>query len=373
VTVPSVREAAGPATTAPDAGGPLRPGDAGLAAWLEQHCGLGLAAVRIADVTRVAGGASYETWFLDLVGEGARPQRVVLRREPRTGPLEPYDIAVEAAALRALEPTDVPTPRLLGHCADAAVLGRPFTVLEYVPGEIPDYRDVDARDDWQDGSVRSQMTDDFVSALAALQRVDWRATALPDVLDLPVDEPERIARSVAEMTATVARRTDGWARHPIFRDAGRWLVRHAPAGALDQMVLVHGDYRIGNFVWRDGRIAAFLDWEGLLVGDPLQDLGYACHPIMRERRPELMAMLAPIDDLVERFERATGRTVDRRRLHFYVIYALFCHTWALLLILASVVTPDGDARVITTYAKLNQVTRHLTAQIEAYEDGRGVL
>ncbi len=36
--------------------------------------------------------------------------------------------------------------------------------------------------------------------------------------------------------------------------------------------LVHGDFWPGNVLWRDGQVAAVLDWEDALLGDPLFDL-----------------------------------------------------------------------------------------------------
>ena len=74
-----------------------------------------------------------------------------------------------------------------------------------------------------------------------------------------------------------------------------------------------------------------------------------------------------------RYEHHSGRTVDLYRLHYYVIYSLLFHTWTLLVGLPSVVEWGGDMRMATAYHKLNQVTRLLAAEIEAYEDGRGVL
>ena len=43
-------------------------------------------------------------------------------------------------------------------------------------------------------------------------------------------------------------------------------------------VLVHGDYKVGNFVWRGNEIATVLDWELAAIGDPLEDLGLRLPP-----------------------------------------------------------------------------------------------
>lgn len=39
--------------------------------------------------------------------------------------------------------------------------------------------------------------------------------------------------------------------------------------------LVHGDYWMGNVLWRDGELIAVVDWEDAAIGDPLADLGNA--------------------------------------------------------------------------------------------------
>ena len=59
---------------------------------------------------------------------------------------------------------------------------------------------------------------------------------------------------------------------PVMEEALRLLSERMPqqVGAS----IVHGDYRLGNFIVGDGRIRAVLDWELCTLGDPLADLGY---------------------------------------------------------------------------------------------------
>jgi aminoglycoside phosphotransferase (APT) family kinase protein len=42
---------------------------------------------------------------------------------------------------------------------------------------------------------------------------------------------------------------------------------------VNASVLLHGDFWPGNLLWRDGALAAVIDWEDAQVGDPLADLG----------------------------------------------------------------------------------------------------
>lgn len=348
-----------------------------LAAWLRRELLPAWDGVRFRSLERTSGGVSYETWILDADDPAApeeRTARLVLRREPLRGPLEPYDVLKEAATYRGLAGTGVPVPAVLAVCEDPQVLGRPFAVMEFVPGDVPDYRTITQRADWQDAHGRRSMATELVRVLAEVQRVDWRSfPRLAEAHGDPGSERERLHGLIDSMVAAAEHRMQTWVTLPVFRDAALWCRTHAPEGDPADMVLVHGDYKIGNFIWRDERIRAVLDWEGAMVGDPLQDLGYACHPAMREQRPDLMAMLAPLDEMVGLYEDFTGRAVDRQRLHYYVIYAMFFHTWTLLTGLPSIVEWDGDMRMATAYSKLNQVTRMLVDEIEAYEDGRGVL
>jgi aminoglycoside phosphotransferase (APT) family kinase protein len=45
-----------------------------------------------------------------------------------------------------------------------------------------------------------------------------------------------------------------------------------PLPLPDSARLVHGDFWPGNILWREGRLAAVIDWEDAEVGNPLYDL-----------------------------------------------------------------------------------------------------
>lgn len=46
-----------------------------------------------------------------------------------------------------------------------------------------------------------------------------------------------------------------------------------PPAHPNQSGLLHGDYWQGNLLWKDGEIAAVIDWEDAAIGDPLADVG----------------------------------------------------------------------------------------------------
>src|ERR1700712_2867226 len=81
---------------------------------------------------RFAGGQSNPTYRLT-----APSGRYVLRKKPE-GALLPSAHAVdrEYRVMTALRDTPVPVPRTFAYCADPAVIGTPFFVMDCVEGRI---------------------------------------------------------------------------------------------------------------------------------------------------------------------------------------------------------------------------------------------
>jgi aminoglycoside phosphotransferase (APT) family kinase protein len=76
-------------------------------------------------------------------------------------------------------------------------------------------------------------------------------------------------------------RFERWALrpHPMAHRAFAWLRRSPPKAS--RVAIVHGDCRLGNFLERNDRITAILDWELVHLGDPIEDLGWAFLPQYR--------------------------------------------------------------------------------------------
>lgn len=84
--------------------------------------------------------------------------------------------------------------------------------------------------------------------------------------------------------------------------------------------LTYGDFRLGNFIWRDERIVAFLDWEMPGIGDPMMDLGWLCWKILRPDDPNLMCMLIEREELYRIYEELIGVKVDEERVYYWEVF-----------------------------------------------------
>ncbi|MGY1550615.1 phosphotransferase family protein [Microbacterium sp. A588] len=226
--------------------------------------GLGLAGLGGGEIrwARIGEGHSNVTFLLELAG-----RRLVLRRGPRP-PLPPstHDMLREARVQRLLAADGVPVPTIVDVCDDESVLGVPFYVMEHLDGEVitdlmPTHLDTD--------EGRTALPFAAVDALAGLHALDVSAGDLAG-LGRPDGYLGRQVERFASLWPKVSRRT-----LPEVDRVAEWLRDNLPVSA--RASVVHGDYRIGNLMFRGSgpaEVQAILDWEMATLGDPLADLGY---------------------------------------------------------------------------------------------------
>ena len=292
-----------------------------LAEFLGNEAFPGSTDLRITDTARPTGGASWETFLVSVelqTGEGRETRRVAIKRAPPTGPLAPYLVSKDVAIFSSLAASDVPVPELLAWTEDPSVFVRPFSVTSFVEGESHDITKVERWSVWQ--SQREALGLEMIDKLAALQRFSWQGTGLEEVLGPRGAADERVAGLVDRYLGPLLEEARSCGEGvPLWREMGAWLKRNAPSDAEEDLVIVHGDYRFGNFLWQGATLAAVLDWERAMLGPRMQDLGFMCMPLSRRKEPEIMAKAIPFDVLVERYESATGQSVDVALVQYYAV------------------------------------------------------
>lgn len=209
----------------------------------------------------IAGGHSNLTY---RVGDAAGRQWV-LRRPPLAHLLAgAHDMVREHRLLSSLEPTEVPTPPVVGLCTDHEVNGADFYVTDFVDGTV--LRSLDDAETLTP-EARGALSRRMVEVLAAIHGTDLEATGLA-TLGRPEDY--------------VARQLHVWRRQfnamtsrelPIIERVHDVLAASIPPQT--EATLVHGDYRLDNCLsTADGDLAAVLDWEISTLGDPVAELGF---------------------------------------------------------------------------------------------------
>lgn len=279
--------------------------------------------VRVVRLDGQPEGFSQETFSLDVeLRRGAECERrgYVIKREPVAGLLEPYDLEPEFRVLHALSGDRVLSPPTPWFERDPAVLERPFYVMERLPGEVPiPAVGADGRLPFTDAE-REALGPQVVEVLARLHAIDWRARGF-DFLDVPAAGTAVAVREIARWETRIAQAR--LVPDPVVVEALLWLHAHVPA--TDEVTIVHGDYRLGNWLVEGTgaavRLAGVLDWELVHLGDPLEDVAWCMSPLWRAQTPWAAALLEP-EAFLARYAAATGRAADPERLRFYDVLAL---------------------------------------------------
>lgn len=268
---------------------------------------------------RFTGGFSWTTYGATLARQGAAPREVIVRMGEPHGLLAPYETGPEAQVLRALAASAVPVPAVLFASDDLSIIGAPFMLQDKVAGVVPSpwHKGADLGNLEKEAAGEAPIAHQFVDALAALHGFAWQDAALPalQAAATPDDAaPRQLARWQGMLQASEL------ARLPLLHHAIAWLRGNAPRAA--RIALVHGDYRVGNFLVHGGRISAILDWELVHLGDPMEDFGWACLRMFQDRERRICGLMER-EALYARYEASAGHAVDGAAVRYYEALALF--------------------------------------------------
>ncbi len=215
------------------------------------------------EILKFPDGQSNPTYLLNTP-----TAKYVLRKQP-DGNLLPSAHAVEREfrVMSALSETGIPTPKCLHLCEDEDIIGTMFFVMEYVAGTI-----------FWNPALPELSNDQRARVYDRMNRV---------LADLHSVQPESIGLAgFGKPGNYFARQTDRWAYQyqqsttETIEEMDcliQWLRENLPVD--DGMsCVVHGDYRLDNFIFDAERleILAILDWELSTLGNPLADIAYQC-------------------------------------------------------------------------------------------------
>ena len=291
--------------------------EAQIAAWLAHRLpqARGIAVDQLA---RIPGGSSQETFKLRAVwdeGHGAAERWLILRRAPPAG-LVVAERDVEYVVYAALAGSGVPVPKVHFLELDGAWLERPFFVMDMAPGKPGHFW---TSTDPFEGQAREVGTR-FWHHLGQLAAQDHAALGLQGLRNGTLASGFWSAE-LAHWEALLDEHET--LIEPAVRGAIRWL-RANPPPEPARPAIVHGDYRVGNFLFTaDGAISAVLDWEMCHVGDPLEDIAHATDPMWT------IETQFPLDEGLALWEAASGRTVDPAALAWWRLFATvkLCAIW----------------------------------------------
>ncbi len=239
----------------------------------------------------LAGGASKEAWAVDAGG------RELLIRRAAGGVIHQATLLLEQEfeVLRAAHEAGVKVPEPIAYLGE--VEGREAFVMERVSGE----------------TIGRRIVKDPPPALD-LQLAEELAKihAIPPERLPFLEQGDAVARFYDELDSVGE-------PHPAIELGLHWVKERLPEGR--EVVVSHGDWRIGNVAVDENGLVAVLDWEFAHLADPVEDLAW---PLVRawrfgadERRLGGIADAAPY---LERYAELTGLEVSLDELLVWEVF-----------------------------------------------------
>jgi aminoglycoside phosphotransferase (APT) family kinase protein len=296
--------------------------------------------VRIGRYERLPGGAIQDNFLLDVDVEGGPwhgGHSLVLRTDAPTGVAASLTRAQEFAVLRVAHAAGVIAPQPLFLCRDKEVLGREFFIMKRLPGIAQGHRLTREPALVPDGDALAYALGANLARIHAI-RPPWSdavrhvapaagygSAGIDEGIDAIAPPPAHPAlAAIAEYRSWLNRLDDAY---PALEWGLRWCERHAPK--TFDITLIHRDYRTGNYLVDEGRLAGVLDWEFAGWGDPLEDIGWLTARCWRFSGAAREAGgIAHVEPLLDGYESITGRRISRADLDYWQVMAHL--RWAII-------------------------------------------
>jgi aminoglycoside phosphotransferase (APT) family kinase protein len=274
--------------------------------------GMGASSARIVEARRLTGGAVQENWLLrvTLRGGASDVEELVLRTDAPTGLGIGLTRGAEFAVLRAVRAAGVAAPEPLLLCEDTGIIGRPFLIMRRCFGSAAPAAIVAGKA----GGSQEALAARLGRELALIHGIRPPCLGLAGLGEVPGDA----ARTRLHQYRALLDADDD--AHPVAEWGLRWLEHNRPEPMAP--VLVHGDFRTGNFLVDAQGLSAILDWEFAAWGEPEEDIGWFCLRCWR-----FGAFAREAGGIASRaafyagYEQAGGRPVDARRVQFWEVMA----------------------------------------------------
>tara|TARA_R110000787_G_scaffold211663_9_gene321495 strand:- start:19963 stop:21183 length:1221 start_codon:yes stop_codon:yes gene_type:complete len=294
-------------------------------------------AFKVSEAHWLSGGASKLQMAFSLEWErpGVGPEKtaMVLRMEPAESIVETSRLR-EFQLIKSMEGI-VPVPPVFWCDELGEHLPHPALIYGFATGVTKPSNavsNVSGAGTQLTPELRKKLAPQFIDHLAKIHGRDWAQADL-SAFQAPQPGSTQCAAWGVDWWERVWEE-DGDEEIPLLRLAANWMRRNLPE--LPDPVIVHSDYRLGNFLFteHDARITAWLDWELGRIGDRHQDLAWttsrAFANVDVDGKTLLVCGMVPEAQFLEEYERASGACVNARTLHWHKIYNNF--SLAILLI-----------------------------------------
>lgn len=211
-------------------------------------------------IHKLSGGAIQENW---AIASSEQDWAIVLRKNADTVVDASSDRAQEYQLLRRLFEFGIQVPEPLYFSAKDNFLNSDFFMMQKISGVTEGHKLVRLKQP----ELQKKIVQDIGRHLARIHQIQ-HDQELEKILPYP-DSKNYLTNLIQQLTQQLENLKRA---RPIVEFALQWMQKHQPS--VDEIVLVHGDYRTGNLMIEDDHISGILDWEFTHWGDRREDIGW---------------------------------------------------------------------------------------------------
>ena len=281
------------------------------------------------DLPPADSGFSSENFFVDLAwmrGGEQKNARYVVRRQAEKAMFAGKSFSQERRIQEVLSTkTDIPVPKIIAYEDNESILGGRFYVMQRLPGKSPSNVSPHQIGNLVDmpAEARRKLCFSSLEQMGKLHRLD--------PFELGLDFVSRPAADGLQLTSLLGY----WEQHylascegkplPLMVEAMAWLRANKPEE--NKVGLIWGDSRYSNMLFDDEQnCVGIVDWELASLGDPLQDLAYWTYSedhFIDIAENGALPGWPTLDEIIAVYEKASGTSVDRKRLKYYRLVAAY--------------------------------------------------
>ena len=162
----------------------------------------------------------------------------------------PYIASNEFMFLQRIKLPNLETPSPIYFDQSKEIFSTPYMVLDYIEGKT----ELDP----------SNLPNFIIELVGALTKIHGLRHEEQDIKFLP-----NLEDWIKKVLTSTPEEIDVSLDEGRIRDA---LTRFNGIPTRNKPALLHGDFWLGNILWRDEKIVGVIDWENVMLGDPVFDL-----------------------------------------------------------------------------------------------------
>jgi aminoglycoside phosphotransferase (APT) family kinase protein len=254
----------------------------------------------------------------------------------------------------------IPVPRVRAYEDDPSLLGQPFFLMDRIEGRVPPDEPIYHHSGWVtqlSEAERRSMWRDAVRVMARLSNVE--------VERFPFLHTPGVSDGLRANFDYYIREFDSVPgdRHPVIDAAREWLLKRYPGpGGLQ---FSWGDARVGNMIFRGGRVVAVLDWDMVSLAGPEADISWWILLELAFTRTARVPPLAGIGsprELIALWEEHAGRPLHNMDWHF--VFAAY-RSAVIMRRLARMLRAAGRLPPASDFLESNNIgVQYLTTQLQ---------